>query len=538
MRRLALVAALAGMLLTSVAVEPALAAAPAATTGSAQAITASSATVAGTVNPAGAATNYSFQYGPTTSYGLQTAPQSAGSGTSAAPVSATISGLTPASTYHYRVTATSGATTVPGADQTFTTPGKAAASALAAAVDPAGGNTAVALNLTIGADPAGTPAGQVSTVAEAFPTQFSNQLASLGSCAAASFNNAQGPTAANCPDRSAVIGVGTLVTRSQSGSDATSDQGFIVKTTGNQVVFWWHAPATATSPASFGQATGTVTQEAGPYGPVVSYAFNALPAGARIRQLNLTYQPATAAAKAPFAASSCAGGSWSLQARIAYAGGVPAEMPVTTAPCGEAPQPSKLQLARATLDPVHNTIDILAPISRRASGRVSLELFAAHRRFRWTAAINSNDGRIRNRQSIPAAQARFGTGILTIRYAGNAVTRPQTVRLRAANGQSRLDASRPTLVGAHLHDQGTVVTSARGIVRVQLEYFSGGQTTTLERHARITGGRWTLDVDLTAAQQAAIAQRRGTVQSYILFTGYLPRRLRGEMVSYQVLDAR
>lgn len=44
-----------------------------------------------------------------------------------------------------------------------------------------------------------------------------------------------------------------------------------------------------------------------------------------------------------------------------------------------------------------------------------------------------------------------------------------------------------------------------------------------------------LDVTLTAQQQAAIAARQGTVQSYILFTGYVPQRVRGEMASFRVL---
>lgn len=41
----------------------------------------------------------------------------------------------------------------------------------------------------------------------------------------------------------------------------------------------------------------------------------------------------------------------------------------------------------------------------------------------------------------------------------------------------------------------------------------------------------------SSRKQQAIAQRRGTVHSYILFTGYLPARMRGEMQSYQVLGA-
>lgn len=201
------------------------------------------------------------------------------------------------------------------------------------------------------------------------------------------------------------------------------------------------------------------------------------------------------------------------------------------------PQPSKLELARATISPSARSIDVLAPITARASGTVTLELFAAGQVHRWTAPIDSSDGRIRTTETIPDAQARLGTGILTIRYAGDPDTRPQTVRLRAANNQAALDARRPVIANGRLQDSGTISSSARGVVRVQLEYFSGGVTTTLEKSATIANGHWTLDAPLSPAEQTAIAQRRGTVHSYILFTGYLAARMRGEMQSYEVLGA-
>jgi hypothetical protein len=199
------------------------------------------------------------------------------------------------------------------------------------------------------------------------------------------------------------------------------------------------------------------------------------------------------------------------------------------------PQPSKLELARATISSSSNTIDVLAPISARASGNVSLELFGARQVHRWTAPINSSDGRIRTRETIPAAQARLGTGILTIRYAGDADTRPQVVRLRAANVRADLDASRPTIVNGRLQASGTISSAARGRVRVQLEYYANGNTTTLEKYATITNGSWRLDEALTVEQLAGIAARRGVVHSYILFTGYFPEKMRGEMQSYEVL---
>jgi ribosomal protein S6E (S10) len=101
--------------------EAGAASAPTAATGSASSVTSSSATVSGTVNPAGQSTTYSFQYGTTTAYGSQTSAQSAGQDTTDHAVSASLTGLKPARTYHYRVSATNGSGTTVGADMTFTT---------------------------------------------------------------------------------------------------------------------------------------------------------------------------------------------------------------------------------------------------------------------------------------------------------------------------------------------------------------------------------------------------------------------------------
>jgi hypothetical protein len=94
---------------------------PTATTGTAQQVAFASATVTATVNPAGASTSYYFQYGQTSSYGLQTSAASAGEGSSDVAVSQPLSGLAASTTYHFRVVATSGGVSVDGHDATFTT---------------------------------------------------------------------------------------------------------------------------------------------------------------------------------------------------------------------------------------------------------------------------------------------------------------------------------------------------------------------------------------------------------------------------------
>jgi hypothetical protein len=210
----------------------------------------------------------------------------------------------------------------------------------------------------------------------------------------------------------------------------------------------------------------------------------------------------------------------------------PAPVPASAA----APRaPAKRSLARARLVRRDRVIDVLAPISRRASGDVDVELHAAGIRHRFSATVDSGDGRIRFRRSIPAAQARLGTGIVTVAYPGDADTRPQEVRLRAAAHPAALRLTRPAISGGRLKVNGAISSRARGVVRLQLQYVVDKRTVTLRFRARIANGRWSLDERLTDSVRAAISRRDGTVQSYTLFTGYLPRRIRGEMRAFQVL---
>jgi hypothetical protein len=95
--------------------------APVAVTGSASSVTATSATLNGTVNPGSRATTWFIEYGTSTSYGTKTPVKDAGAGTSDIAVSAAVTGLAPGKTYHFRVVATSDAGTSRGADKTFLT---------------------------------------------------------------------------------------------------------------------------------------------------------------------------------------------------------------------------------------------------------------------------------------------------------------------------------------------------------------------------------------------------------------------------------
>jgi hypothetical protein len=153
-RRISIALALASAGAALVAA-PASAQAPTATTGSASGVTSAGATLAGTVTPNGQATTYAFDYGTSSAYGSSTATASAGSGSSAVAAHATLTGLRPGTTYHYRLVASNASGTAAGHDETFTTTSPPAASTgavsavgrtsatVSASVDPRGRATKV-----------------------------------------------------------------------------------------------------------------------------------------------------------------------------------------------------------------------------------------------------------------------------------------------------------------------------------------------------------------------------------------------------------
>ena len=88
------------------------------TTNAATNITSSSATLNGTVNPNGLTTAVHFEYGTTTNYGSTTA-NSNYTGNTTQNVSANITGLSPNTTYHFRLVGTNNGGTTYGNDRTF-----------------------------------------------------------------------------------------------------------------------------------------------------------------------------------------------------------------------------------------------------------------------------------------------------------------------------------------------------------------------------------------------------------------------------------
>jgi hypothetical protein len=84
-------------------------------------ISATDATLNGTVNDNGATSTITFDYGLTSSYGSSASGGTVAANSGTTPVSAAISGLTCNTTYHFRVSASNAAGTATGTDATFTT---------------------------------------------------------------------------------------------------------------------------------------------------------------------------------------------------------------------------------------------------------------------------------------------------------------------------------------------------------------------------------------------------------------------------------
>lgn len=110
---------------------------PAVTTGATSQLSQTGVTLTGKVDPKGSATSYTFQYGTTKSYGAQSGLTAAGSGNAAVTATAAITGLTPATTYHYRLVATNVAGTTLGADKSFKTAKQPLGLTLTASPNPA-----------------------------------------------------------------------------------------------------------------------------------------------------------------------------------------------------------------------------------------------------------------------------------------------------------------------------------------------------------------------------------------------------------------
>jgi phosphodiesterase/alkaline phosphatase D-like protein len=133
---------------------------PTVATAAASGIDDTDATLNGSVNPQGQAVTYHFEYGPTAAYGQSTTTQNLAASNSNSSVSASLSGLTPGTPYHYRLVASNASGTTNGNDMTLTTTSSPPPNPPPAAVT--GGTTSPTQN-SITLDGSVNPEGQATT---------------------------------------------------------------------------------------------------------------------------------------------------------------------------------------------------------------------------------------------------------------------------------------------------------------------------------------------------------------------------------------
>jgi hypothetical protein len=95
--------------------------APQVTTGPVEGVGQSTATLTGQIDPLNASASYWFQYGTSEAYGSNAPITDAGAAMSLKPAATALGGLTPGTTYHFRLVASNAGGTAYGADQAFTT---------------------------------------------------------------------------------------------------------------------------------------------------------------------------------------------------------------------------------------------------------------------------------------------------------------------------------------------------------------------------------------------------------------------------------
>jgi uncharacterized protein (TIGR02145 family) len=140
---------------------------PVSTSKAAASVAETTVTLNGSVNPNGTSTAVSFEYGTSTAYGSTIdAVTNIINGSSLTDVTANLTGLTPNTTYHFRVKATNAAGTVTGEDLTFLTLTSVVAPVATSSAATAVTNTTATINGSVNAN------GSTTTVSFEYGTTF------------------------------------------------------------------------------------------------------------------------------------------------------------------------------------------------------------------------------------------------------------------------------------------------------------------------------------------------------------------------------
>jgi hypothetical protein len=158
------------------AATPPLPPAPTVVGAAASQITFSSVVLSCSINAHGKPTNYYFQYGTTSGYGAQTPLAPGGSATSPVAVSRQVSGLQPATIYHYRLVAINAAGTATSQDHTFTTPKLPLSLAIAGVPNP----LSYGSPLTVEGNLTGTGSANHAVVLQVNPFPYTAGFKTLG----------------------------------------------------------------------------------------------------------------------------------------------------------------------------------------------------------------------------------------------------------------------------------------------------------------------------------------------------------------------
>lgn len=210
------------------------------------------------------------------------------------------------------------------------------------------------------------------------------------------------------------------------------------------------------------------------------------------------------------------------------AGGVqPAGGPGTSA-ASPTRRSAKLQVLGALMR--RGRLRVVAQITGRATGTVSVAYRSSGRTVRLEAPIDG--GRIRVSRRLSGRIGARSTGIVTVRYAGNAAVRPDDVRVRAAARAAGLRRTVAEVRDGRLRVAGTIAAGARGAVIVRIEYPDGADVGVAHYRAPVRRGRWSLDAPLPAGAAALGGQVS------LRFTGDERAGIRGEQDAKLVQPAR
>ena len=243
-----------------------LAVAPTATTSAASAVGGTSATLNGTINANNASTTVTFEYGLTTSYGTSvSATPGTVTGTGDTSVSASLSSLSPNTTYHFRVVGVNSAGTTNGSDLTFTTPAVAPTATTSAAS--AVGGTSATLNGTVNANNASTTVTFEYGLTTSYGTSVSATPGTVTGTGDTSVSASLSSLAPNTTYHFRVVGVNSAGTT--NGSDLTFTTPAVAPTaTTSAASAVGGTSATLNGTVNANNASTTVTFE---YGLTTSY---------------------------------------------------------------------------------------------------------------------------------------------------------------------------------------------------------------------------------------------------------------------------